>query len=815
MNAALLDDLSKETLRLIRVQSEAFQEALKLENFLNKEESQQDKTIGVKKVQEWQDNLENERQKLEKNEMVLAVIGTMKAGKSTTINAIVGMDILPNRETPMTTLPTLIRNVHGQQEPVLKIEKRHPLERLSQAIAKKLRTLSESEINQIDLQGIEDGKTLIATLKEQGFYTFISEYQGQAGIFDFLKHLNDLMRLAKDAMIAIEPPYSEYEKLNDLPVIEVEFCHLKGLEDNATGSLAILDTPGPDEFGQSEALRRVFTTQLKKASAILLVVDFTKMNNESDADVRKQLDEIKDQLSKDRLSVIVNKFDNAQTMTVQQTKEYVAGKLMAGEVEVSNIFPVSSRHAYLANRARSHLEHHETLPDYEQEPWVADFAKKKLGRKWQTEINDIEEVKACIEELWQESLFEQPINSVVKEAHTSAAMKSLKSAIDKLSSYHGEFNNALLISSSAMTQDIATIQLMIDGLEKDIERCKVVRLAIDDEVKKSLSTLSTNIAEATKLNYKSVTHSIDEFFKKGRALEQSEMNAFVKAEMDKLQAKMESGVPLPTLLPSYLYKKKQEEKIRSQAQRRFGANESSIRVDNEYERTKLIEDINADIACIFNNADKELNTMSQELITNTTQEITKSIDTAVGETLKVASKKMNDSFQGNNKVDFNLPSISLEMEQVDTNELFSVGAKSGTGYKTETRHKKGLWGGLCKMFGSKEWGTEEYEVSYTTYSVDLAAIKSQVMEQLNTQARALSNQTGSYLKAQLQPAITQHLDELENYLERYRGVLSDGMQNSRLEQNAKQALITQLNALATVQTTTQGQIAVVKAGLVT
>lgn len=30
-------------------------------------------------------------------EMVLAVVGTMKAGKSTTINAIVGTEILPNR----------------------------------------------------------------------------------------------------------------------------------------------------------------------------------------------------------------------------------------------------------------------------------------------------------------------------------------------------------------------------------------------------------------------------------------------------------------------------------------------------------------------------------------------------------------------------------------------------------------------------------------------------------------------------------------------------------------------------------------------
>ena len=39
--------------------------------------------------------LTGEKTKLEELEMVLAVVGTMKAGKSTTINAIVGTEVLP------------------------------------------------------------------------------------------------------------------------------------------------------------------------------------------------------------------------------------------------------------------------------------------------------------------------------------------------------------------------------------------------------------------------------------------------------------------------------------------------------------------------------------------------------------------------------------------------------------------------------------------------------------------------------------------------------------------------------------------------
>ena len=70
-------------------------------------------------VEAQQATLNNELRKISRLEMVLAIVGTMKAGKSTTINAIVGTEVLPNRNRPMTALPTLIRHTPGQKEPVL------------------------------------------------------------------------------------------------------------------------------------------------------------------------------------------------------------------------------------------------------------------------------------------------------------------------------------------------------------------------------------------------------------------------------------------------------------------------------------------------------------------------------------------------------------------------------------------------------------------------------------------------------------------------------------------------------------------------
>lgn len=59
----------------------------------------------------------NEIDKVNNFELVLAVVGTMKSGKSTVINALVGYELLPNRDLPMTTIPTIITHKEGQKVP--------------------------------------------------------------------------------------------------------------------------------------------------------------------------------------------------------------------------------------------------------------------------------------------------------------------------------------------------------------------------------------------------------------------------------------------------------------------------------------------------------------------------------------------------------------------------------------------------------------------------------------------------------------------------------------------------------------------------
>lgn len=114
-NIALLCDEADRLLQLnINLLRQMVEEPDVLSDSKNENRLLFDKQKALKRIEE----LEGEQIKTARREMVLAVVGTMKAGKSTTINAIVGQEILPNRNRPMTSVPTLIRHVPGKTEPV-------------------------------------------------------------------------------------------------------------------------------------------------------------------------------------------------------------------------------------------------------------------------------------------------------------------------------------------------------------------------------------------------------------------------------------------------------------------------------------------------------------------------------------------------------------------------------------------------------------------------------------------------------------------------------------------------------------------------
>ena len=289
----------------------------------------------------------------------------------------------------MTALPTLIRHTPGQIEPILKFDNNIPINNLIST----LNSIILSQDGQGKLTNLDrnpDMDELLEHIRKNKQFSTL--YHGADNIFWFLKSLNDLVRLSTELNVAF--PFSDYDEIHELPVIEVEFAHLREMEQSG-GRLTLLDTPGPNESGQQH-LRKMLKEQLTKASAVLAVLDFTQLKSDADAEVRKELEDIAS-VTDGRLYALVNKFDQKDRHgdSEDQIKAFVSEDLMQGMIQKNNVFPVSSRWGYLANRAKHEIFMHKKLPDHSEKPWVIDFAEEAFGRRWESKITDIEEVRSA------------------------------------------------------------------------------------------------------------------------------------------------------------------------------------------------------------------------------------------------------------------------------------------------------------------------------------------------------------------------------------------------------------------------------------
>ena len=298
-----------------------------------------------------------------------------------------------------------------------------------------------------------------------------------------------------------------------LPVIEVEFSHLKNATDSP-GRFTLLDTPGPNEFKQPH-LKKMLRDQLRKASAVLAVFDYTQLKSEADADVRSELKDIA-KIFDGRMYALVNKFDQKTKNSDdgKTVKKIVSSELMDGLIAESHVFPVSSFHGYLANHARHQLALHGKIDP--NEPWVEDFASRVFGQFWEDRIHDSAEVKKVADAFWERSGFPAPLAEVIVVAHQNAARLALQSTSRKLLDQADNAHQFLQFIIRTSEKSIEELEESIQAVQVSIDSAR----NIADEVKKSLdeelARMAKTIDEAKGRTLEDAAKELRKYFKEGK-----------------------------------------------------------------------------------------------------------------------------------------------------------------------------------------------------------------------------------------------------------------------------------------------------------
>lgn len=784
-----IEALRQEATRITQLEINILQEIIKqniltIPNPEDKKDEQTFDTISTPKIIEV---LEGEKYKLENLDMVLAIVGTMKSGKSTTINAIVGTEILPNRNAPMTAIPILIRHTKGQVEPKLVFDNYQPLIVLMQRLHQQIIKPDYQEAIK-KLESDYDLHSLIEKIRHQ---TPINHQAvGEVAIFDFLKSINDLVRISP--ILDINFPFTDYDEIHELPIIEIEFTHLKEME-SGKGRIILLDTPGPNEAGQTH-LRPMLQDQLKKASAVLAVMDYTSPKSVADAQFRGDLKSIKTTHER-RVYALVNKFDQKDRNGMQEieVKKFFEG-LVDKQIEAEQIFPVSSKLAYLSNRARHALQIHGKLPSPQDEPWVKDFLD--MANIDEDEYEDIDEIRKAIDKFWKKSKFSNPLENVIKVAFDNAALLTLSSATDKSIETANKINNFLSLKETALSKTIEDLKKLVDEIQIDIQnvcQCETDAKAVINKsiiaINEDIKSIMAAFEERNKLKF-------DDYFKNG-VIKQKELAESFEKQLKSQSISSALGllfrdIALKEIGSSRLQEKQnqpQEIKIPSDGVISFSNNKdeaerftNSIQnwINSEINQTKL------DIESILQQKLKEFGTSySSNIITpsqKTLDGLKKTLDTAgfTGLNLELPHSSLL-------KLDINIAGLTSEAIQKESH--------SRTRYRDSDSFGSGAKRFFGGVFGKDDWGRESYEVVEHEYKVDFNKMKQSTNERLKIFFASIGNNIQDNIKKPIEDSSNNFFAAFKKIVEHIRADLIQSLHDKEQGQLSQDELLNKLTKI--------------------
>ncbi|EFD5014002.1 dGTPase [Escherichia coli] len=727
-----------------------------------------DKQKALKRIEE----LEGEQIKTARREMVLAVVGTMKAGKSTTINAIVGQEILPNRNRPMTSVPTLIRHVPGKTEPVLHLEHIQPVRNLLIRLQEKLATPAGQQVVQT-LQQTGDTRELLDILADDVWLQ--NEYHGEDEIFTGLASLNDLVRLA--AAMGTEFPFDEYAEVQKLPVIDVEFSHLVGM-DACQGTLTLLDTPGPNEAGQPQ-MEVMMRDQLQKASAVLAVMDYTQLNSKADEEVRKELNAIAD-VSAGRLFVLVNKFDEKDRNGdgADAVRQKVSAMLNSDVLPASRVYPGSSRQAYLANRALHELRKNGALPV--DEAWVDDFIREAFGPMVEEgDWKDSTKVNKKAEKLWNISLIDQLITEVIQSSHSRAAALAVDSAAAKLMQNAENVSEYLSLRHQGLQQSIQSLQAHITSLLADIQEIEECQNQVTGDVRMAMEDINTKTGELLTKVCASLEEELNDYFRSGKRKEQQMLE-----EENSAQPRERNAF---AFFHDIFGTGNQHDRMRD-----FDPDSPEIKFSDRRAALELMTQIESTVTSLHREAEAQFRPELEKIV--------RGIETGFRGTALYATEKIAGRINARLEdegftVKISFPAISQLQTRLAVKTNLSALMEERTETVTRRRRQDGVWGTLCRWANTSDWGWKEYSVDVSRSVINMNKVRKEVM----SLTRAYFGELQASIEQNINQPVRQEIDDFfctfREKVEQLRNTLIQSSEDHKRDQQAQEHLTERLQAL--------------------
>ncbi|EKA4272563.1 dGTPase, partial [Escherichia coli] len=626
------------------------------------------------------------------------------------------------------------------------------------------------------LQQTGDTRELLDILADDSWLK--NEYHGEEEIFTGLESLNDLVRLA--AAMGSEFPFDEYAEVQKLPVIDVEFSHLVGM-DECQGTLTLLDTPGPNEAGQPQ-MEVMMRDQLQKASAVLAVMDYTQLNSKADEEVRKELNAIAD-VSAGRLFVLVNKFDEKDRNGdgADAVRQKVPAMLNSDVLPASRVYPGSSRQAYLANRALHELRKNGALPV--DEAWVDDFIREAFGPMVEeNDWKDSTKVNKKAEKLWNISLIDQLITEVIQSSHSRAAALAVDSAAAKLMQNAENVSEYLSLRHQGLQQSIQSLQAHITSLLEDIQDIEECQNQVTGDVRMAMEDINTKTGELLTKVCASLEEELNAYFRSGKRKEQQMLE--------------EEGAEQRISQQGIIGKIREQFSVSAPGhhswKRDFDPDSPEIKFSDRREALKLMTQIESAVISLHREAEAQFRPGLEKIV--------RGIETGFRGTALYATEKIAGRINARLEdegftVKISFPAVSQLQSRLAVKTNLSALMEERTETVTRRRRQDGVWGTLCRWANTSDWGWKEYSVDVSRSVINMNKVRKEVM----SLTRAYFGELQASIEQNINQPVRQEIDDFfctfREKVEQLRNTLIQSSEDHKRDQQAQEHLTERLQAL--------------------
>jgi hypothetical protein len=690
-------------------------------------------------------------------ELRLPVVATMKAGKSTLINAIAGFRLLPYRHLPMTMLPTEVVLTARVTEPRLLLSQ--GVSEMLQGIVSNLpkKVLDSPEVEELAEADSYFEQTVHAI--RRGNAVPPGEVHGIDEINSALTRTNDLVRLGVRSGVLRDI----LSHLNEMPRIECPPpATIADVVGDGRAELVLVDTPGGNEAGMAMHLFPLINREMQAAGVIFLVLNFIDMRSQAQDELRRDIDAAIGELGSDKLYVVVNRWDDRrpEDMDADQVKALAAYEAGLPDSHSGNrVFLTSARRAFDFS---SFQREWEELGDAAWDtPEGHNLGQAIFTDSW-PKIKD--HVPAAFlnsqpATVWENSGFELLLTRALAELQRQAAPIVLRSAVLRCEGITDRLREHLRLRIATAQASAASLTEQLEALDRDQKNVDNVRKQLEASSRET-AALEREIAALFDARSKAVRSFLSRYLKGG------------------LSSIDDSPGPLGSLFggrePTDFFKRIAQVLKSGPNIHRFDTSESA---------QSFLEERRERFSAEVGYVSRELQAEIPRLVDRAERNVGRRLRSEAKPIVEAAQKRIADTFN----VDLELPVPDFD-NMIDDMALPHHDPDSRTVPRTATqRVTKRRWYVLWTFHITRDKTIKLPDA--TEYTVDFGQVAKEYLEAFDGWLGNVRDNVVTAAGRGLQGSLDSYFEELDQFLGRYKGSIQGGLDAARLDRGKHARLL--------------------------